>query len=360
MSAPPLDGAGLTSGALAERLGAELRGPASVRLLGVDALDRAGPGTLSFVRDARNLSALSASRCGAALISRSTLDGAAGLARGHEDRALLIVDDADRALIAALTLFERVVRPEPGAHPSAVIDPSARIGRAVHIGPGVIIRERADIGDGSILHAQVVIGTDVRVGPACVLHPSCVVLDRCVLGARVQLHSGVIIGTDGFGYRPSADGKSLVKIPHLGTVEIGDDVEIGANTAIDRGKFGATTIGAGTKLDNLVQIGHNCRIGRCCIICGTSAIAGSVTIGDGVTLAGGVGIADGLSVGSGATIGARSGVMCDVPAGETWLGYPARPVRQTMRLIAMLDQLPEIWTRVRKMFPGDAGEPRQR
>jgi UDP-3-O-[3-hydroxymyristoyl] glucosamine N-acyltransferase len=157
----------------------------------------------------------------------------------------------------------------------------------------------------------------------------------------VILHSNVSIGADGFGYEPSPDGAGLVKVPHLGTVSLEDDVEIGAGSCVDRGKFGATVVGRGTKIDNLVQIAHNCRIGRGCVIAGQSGFSGSVTVGDGVTIAGGVGVADHVTIGSGATIGARSGLMKDVPAGETHVGYPAYEAGIALRQAAALRKLPD-------------------
>jgi len=344
-----------TSGSLAARLGAELRGAPDLPLDRIDAIEQADERSLTFIRDQANAVKWASGRAGAALISRPVAEGIGEWIELPADgrRALLIVDDADLALISLLE--EAAWRPaEPqGVHPSACIDPTAVVGQGVKIGANAGVGPRSVIGDASVVHGGVVIGADVRIGQRCVLHPGVVIQDRCSLGSDVILHPGVVIGADGFGYRPAPGGKGLRKIPHIGTVEIQDQVEIGANTTIDRGKFGATVIGAGTKIDNLVQIGHNCRIGRSCIICGCCALAGSVTLGDGVTLAGGVGIADQRVIGPGATIGARSGVMHDVPAGETWLGYPARPARRTMRSIAALEELPETLRQLRRVLKSE-------
>jgi UDP-3-O-[3-hydroxymyristoyl] glucosamine N-acyltransferase len=168
-----------------------------------------------------------------------------------------------------------------------------------------------------------------------------VVRERCRLGRRLLLHPNVTIGADGFGYEPAPDGSGLVKVPHIGTVIIEDDVEIGAGSCVDRAKFGATVIGAGTKIDNLVQIAHNCRIGRNCVIAALSGLSGSVTVGDGARIAGAVGIVDHVSIGSGATIGAGAGVMKDVPPGETQLGGPAVEIRQALRQMAAIRKLPD-------------------
>lgn len=335
---------GWTTGQLAELLGAELIGPADLRIERLDAIDHADASSVTFVRDAKRVPQWDHSRAAAAIVTRGVE------IRAGEGRALLIVDDADRATIAVLeTLTPPTHAPRTGVHPSAVIDPSARVDATAAVGPGVTIGPRTTVGARTVLHAGVTLGADVRIGEDCELRAGVVVEDRCALGSRVRLHANAVIGADGFGYRPSADGRSLVKIPHAGNVEIGDDVEVGANTAIDRGKFGPTVVGAGAKIDNLVQIGHNCRIGRGVIVCGAAALAGSVTVGDGAILGGGTGIADNLSIGAGARVGARSGVMDNIPAGETWAGYPARPIGDTMRIVAATAKLPELLRQVKRL-----------
>ncbi len=178
-----------------------------------------------------------------------------------------------------------------------------------------------------------------RWAPASTLHPHVSVLDRCIIGNDCVLHAGVAIGADGFGYRPSPDGRGLLKIPHIGNVVIGDHVEIGANSCVDRAKFGSTTVGNGTKIDNLVQIAHGCRVGRSCIICGQTGMAGSVIVGDGVIIGGGVGVADNVEIGSGARIAALSGVTGNVPAGQTWMGAPAAPAGEWRRTYAAMRRM---------------------
>ena len=195
--------------------------------------------------------------------------------------------------------------------------------------------------------ASVTIGPDAAVGRGTVLHPGVVIGARCTIGAGCTLHGGVIIGADGFGYRPSARGP--VKIPHIGNVEIGNGVEIGANSCVDRAKFGSTIVGEGTKIDNMVQIAHNCRIGRACLICGVTGIAGSVTLGDGVIIGGHVGIAANLTLGARCVIGAKSGVPRDVPAGATWWGFPAGPSRDAARCYALHRELPDLFKRLREI-----------
>lgn len=338
-----------TTGELAARLRAELVGPADLRITRLDALDRADASTLSFIRDAKYAADWAESSAGAAIVSR-------GLpVSPSPGRALLIVDDADRALIQILEALTPPSHRTAGVSPTATIDPTARVDATASVGPGACIGPRTTVGARTAILANVTLGADVRVGADCELRPGVVVEDRCTIGSRVRIHPNAVIGADGFGYRPAPDGRGLLKIPHAGNVEIGDDVEIGANANIDRGKFGPTTVGEGTKIDNLVQVGHNCRIGRHCIICGTCGLSGSVTLGDGVVLAGGVAVADNITIGAGAKVGARSGVMHDIPAGEEWVGYPAAPVRVTMRLVASQRQLPEVLQKLRRVLR-DSGQ----
>lgn len=335
---------GWTTGELADLLGAELIGRDDVRVTRLDSLDNACASSLAFIRDAKYAATWARSEAGAAVVSRGIEPA------GHDPatRSLLIVDDADRALIALLEkITPEHAPPAPGAHPTAIVDSSATIGANVRLGPGVVIGPRSVIGDGTMLHANVVIGADVRVGCGCDLRAGVVIEDRCVIGDGVTVHPNAVVGADGFGYRPAPGGKGLIKIPHAGAVEVHDGVEIGAGAMIDRGKFGNTVIGAGAKIDNLVQIGHNCRIGRCCIICGSCGIAGSVTIGDGAVLGGGVGVRDNITIGAGAQIGARSGVMDNIPPGEIWVGYPARPAKETMRIVAATGRLPKLMKQLR-------------
>lgn len=334
---PPL----FTTGDLASRLGGELHGPSDVPIFGIEALHAAGPGDLSFIRAAKHADALAHSRCAAALVTQGSIDLPAALASAPA-RPLIVVKSADEAMVGLLEMLSPKPQFVPGRHPTAVIDPSANLHPATMVGPHAVVGPRTVIGEGTSIGAGVVVGADVRIGRGCDLRNNCAVEDRTQMADAVVIHPGAVIGSIGFGFRPAPGGRGALRIPHIGHVVLESAVEVGANTCIDRGKFGATRIGAMTKIDNQVQIGHNCLIGRGCIICGQCAIAGSVTIGDGVTLAGSVGIADGRTIGAGATVGARAGVMDDVPAGETWFGYPARPVRQTMRMFSALIELPDV------------------
>lgn len=333
-----------TSGEIAERLGAELLGPADLPILAFDAIENARQGALTFIRSQRYAALWKSSDASAALVSR-------GLeVEGHDAarRALLFVDDADRALAQVMTM----ILPEGparvcGVHERAVVHPQASVARSASVGPGCVVEAGAIVGEEATLVANVFLGEGSRVGAGTTLHPGVVVAHGCSIGERCTLHAGVSVGADGFGYTPS--GEKLLKIPHPGGVRIGDDVDIGANSCVDRAKLGETVVGEGTKIDNLVQIGHGCRIGRHCIICGHCAVAGSVTMGDGVVLAGGVGIADNIAIGERARIGPRASVINDIPAGEDWVGSPAHPAREALANYAAFRRLAEMSREVRRL-----------
>jgi UDP-3-O-[3-hydroxymyristoyl] glucosamine N-acyltransferase len=326
---------------IAALVNAELIGRGDLQIDHLEVLECAGPTALTFIRDARFASRWATSRGAAALMTRGLK------AEGHDasTRALLIVPDADLALSRVLELFAGPKRSAaPGRHNAATIDGTAIIHPSASIGPGCVVGAGSRIGKDSVLVANVSVGDEVEIGEGTVLHPSVVIGDRCRIGSRCIIHGGVVIGADGFGYRATATGPA--KIPHIGTVEIGNHVEIGANSCVDRAKFGATVIGDGTKIDNLCQIAHNCRIGRACLICGACALAGSASLGDGVLLAGQVGVADNIVIGDRAVVAAKSGVTVDIPAGETWWGFPAFPYRDASRAYAVHRELPELRKRL--------------
>lgn len=331
-----------TTGAIAEAIGAELVGPADLRIERIAAVDETNPGegAITFIRSRRFARRWPRSGAVAAIVSAE-----AGLPRtppspAEAGRALLFVENADAALTQTLRFFAPP-RPNlpPGIHPSAVVDDSATIGQGVHIGPFCTVGPDSVIGDGAILISHVHVGREVEIGAITTLHPHVSILDRCIVGSACVFWPSVTIGADGFGYHPSPDGRGLTKIPHIGIVRIGDGVEIGANSCVDRAKFGETSIGDGTKIDNVCQIGHNVKIGRSVIICGCSGLAGSVVVGDGVMLGAATGVTDAVRIGAGARTGARSAVMNDVPAGETWIGYPAVPDRDWARAMSALRRL---------------------
>ncbi|MFP4144686.1 MAG: UDP-3-O-(3-hydroxymyristoyl)glucosamine N-acyltransferase [Phycisphaeraceae bacterium] len=332
-----------TAREIADAVDGDLIGPAGVELTGVESLADARPGQLTFIGEPAWAADWPRSRASAALVTR----GVEPPADPH--RTLIFVENADLALARALALFApEPVLPEPGVHRSAVVDPTAELGEDVRIGPLCVVGPRARIGQGSVLHAQVTVMTDSQVGENCTLWPGTVIRERCTLGSRCTLHPNVSIGADGFGYRPDEDGRGLVKIPQIGTVELGDDVELGSGVCIDRGKFSATRLGDGCKIDNLVQIAHNCQLGRCVVIAGGSAIAGSVTIGDGAMLGGTVAVRDHLTVGPGARVAGGAQVVRDVPAGETWGGSPALPLREAIQQVSALRKLPDLLKQMRK------------
>ncbi len=332
----------MTAGRIAGLLHGDLRGPADLPIDGVNSLEAASDREITFLADAAHAGRWSGARAAAAVVS-------VGLEPADHDastRAIIVVPSAARAMVDVLALFAPAPpRPEPGIHPAAWVHKDATLGHGTCLGPHVTVDRGAVIGDRVILHAGVRVYPQAVIGDDSVVHANTVIRERCRVGSRVVLHQNVSIGADGFGYEPAPDGKGLLKVPQIGTVVIEDDVEIGAGTCIDRAKFGATLIGAGSKIDNLVQIGHNCQIGRGCVIVALSGLAGSVTLGDGVQIAGAVGIADHVSIGAGARIGAHSGVMRDVPAGQVALGSPADEMTRTLRQIAAIRKLPE-WMRI--------------
>ncbi len=330
---------------IADRTGGDLLGPGDLIIHGVDQLRTAGPGQITFVRDDHHARLWPASQATAAVVSADVKPMPQA-----PDRALIHVPNADLAIATVLEMFAPPPpRPDAGVHPTATVDPSAQLGRGVTIGPGCVIARRVRLGDHCVLHANVTVLDDTSVGTGCVLYPGVVVYDRCELGQNVIIHANAVIGADGFGYRPAADGSGLVKIPQIGYVQIGDDVEIGANTCIDRGKFAATTIGHGTKIDNHCQIAHNCQIGPRCLLASQVGLAGGVTIEDGVVLGGQVGVVEHVTIGAGTQVGAQTGVIGDLPPGGVWFGTPAKPKNEALRESAALRRLPKLIKTVQQL-----------
>jgi UDP-3-O-[3-hydroxymyristoyl] glucosamine N-acyltransferase len=326
----------LTAGEIAYRVGGELIGSAERPVTGVERLDAAGPSEITFIRDPKHAPGWAPSRAGVALIGP-------GVQVEAGDRAVIRVPDADLALALVLELFAPpVVRPAAGIHPSAVVEPTAIIEAGAAIGALCYVGGRVRVGARTVLHPHVTLLDSASVGADSELYPGVVIGQRCEVGERAILHPNVVIGGDGFGYRPAPDGRGLVKIPQIGVVKIGNGVEIGAGTCVDRAKFSATLIGDGTKIDNLCQIGHNCVIGRMVVIAGNAGLAGSVTVGDGAMIGGCAIIRDHIHIGDGARVAGAAAVMQDVPDGETVSGYPARDHREALREYAALRKLPEL------------------
>jgi len=328
----------LTVGEVATMTGAE---PCSAPDLSrpisdVAPLDRAGPRDLTFLDNPKYAGELPGTRAGACLVApRFVPDVPSRVA------ALRIKEPYRAFIMVARALFPSAQRPSSlfgveGIAPGAIVHAAARLERGVTVDPGAVIGPGAEIGADTIVAANAVIGPGVRIGRDCAIGAG-VSITHALLGDRVIIHPGCRIGQDGFGYLP--DRRGPLKIPQTRRVIIQDDVEIGANTTIDRGGSRDTVIGEGTKIDNLVQIGHNCSIGRHCFIVSQTGISGSVEVGDYAMLGGQVGIADHLTVGSGARLSARSGVITDVPGDVQWGGFPARPVREWLKAEAMIGRM---------------------
>ncbi len=332
------DGVSFTLGRLADALGASLQGDPDRVVTGVAPLEAAGPEQVSFLTDPKYLRQAQASRAAALVVGRDV----AGLSA-----ALLQVDRPQQALIALLGLFHPEPALEPGVHATACVARTARVDPTASVGPLAVVEADASVGPRCRVGALCFVGRGAVLGEDVRLHPHVVVLAGVRLGNRVIVHAGTVLGADGFGY--AFDGRAHRKIPQVGGLRIEDDVEIGANSAIDRATLGETVVRRGAKIDNLVQIGHNCDVGEDVILVSQVGIAGSSRIGNRAMLAGQVGVADHVTIGPGAILTAKSGVPSDVPAGEIWSGIPSRPTTAQKRIWAGESQLPELIKRVRAL-----------
>jgi len=330
----------LTLAMIAARVGGRLVGDGDASLTGVAGLAEAGPGDLAFLANPRYVPLLATTRAGAVLLRAEHVAAC--------PRPAVVVDDPDWAFAVAAECFvPPPAPPPPGVHPLACVAQGVRIEAGVSVGPFAVVEAGASVGEGAVLHAYAYVGRDAEVGPGCVLHPGVVVRERVRLGRRVILHSGVVVGADGFGY--AVVKGAIHKIPQVGTVVVDDDVELGANTTVDRARFGATHIGAGTKIDNLVQIAHNVEVGRGCLVAAQAGISGSTRVGDGVMVGGQVGMVGHIEIGDGSRIGAQSGLAKSLPPGTVVDGTPARPIAQYHRAQAALQRLPELVKEVRAL-----------
>jgi UDP-3-O-[3-hydroxymyristoyl] glucosamine N-acyltransferase len=325
----------LTTAEIAKRLEGEILGDATIPLTGFATADQAVPGDLTFAENEQYFAAAENSAA-AAIIA---FEGATSA-----KKTVIRVKNPRVAFARALELFFSEAKPAAGIHPSAVVAASAQVDPTAHIGPHCVLGDRVKIGARVILVSGNNIGQDSTLGDDTKLFPNVTIYGRSQIGKRVRIHSNTAIGSDGFGY--VFDGGIHRKVLQVGTTIIGDDVEIGAGVAIDRGALGATRIGKGTKIDNLVHIAHNVEIGDHCLICGQVGIAGSAKLGNYVVLAGQVGIAGHLQLGNQVTVGSKSGVMHNIPDGETWLGMPAQPDKQTKRIVIALQRLPDLLKKV--------------
>jgi UDP-3-O-[3-hydroxymyristoyl] glucosamine N-acyltransferase len=332
----------ITAEAIAALVAGELIGDGKTAVTGVAPLDRAHESDLSILSSAKYAPMLAGTRAGIVLVDPEFRDIAG------QPRARIIVEQPLEKLLSLLPRLYPEKSPAPGVAATARIGKGAVLGERVSIGEYAVIGPAARLADGVIIGAHCVIGEGVSLGERAQIFPGATVYAGATLGARTIVHSGARIGCDGFGYvfRDGAHNK----IPHVGRCIIGDDVEIGANTTIDRGSIDDTVVGNGTKIDNLVHIAHNVRIGEKCLLMAQVGIAGSSTIEDGAILAGQAGISGHISIGAGARVAAQAGVFGNIPAGESWSGYPARPHRESLRASAALFKLGGMMRRLEKLL----------
>lgn len=329
----------LTLAEIAALVDGEVRGDAGRVIVGVAPLHAADEQHLTWITHPRYRSALAKSRAGAVLVDRGF---------GATPMPAVLCDNVDSAVAAVLGAFAaELPTPPPGLHPTAQVDPSATLGENVAVGPLAIVEAGARLGDGTILHAGVYVGPGSTIGSSCRLWNNVVVREGCRLGDRVIVHANAVIGADGFGYY-FRDGRHH-KIPHVGGVTIGNDVEIGAGACVDRSKTGATVIGDGTKIDNLVQVAHNVEIGANCLLCAQVGIAGSTRLGNCVVLGGQTGVRDNIALGDGVMVAACSSIAQDVPAGAKIAGTPAVEVRQFLRESTSLRKLPGLVAKFKEL-----------
>ncbi len=327
----------MTVAELAARLGGVLDGAGGAEISGLASLADAGAGDVSFLANPKYAPDMPGTRA-AAVIVAAAWTGACGA-------PLIRVAHADRAFAQAAVLLAPPAPHYPaGVHPGAFVAADAALAPDVSIGPACVIQPGAAIGARTVLVAGCYVGHGARIGADCVLHAHVSVREGCIVGARVIIHDGGVIGSDGFGYAPQ--GEAWAKIPQVGIVEIGDDVEIGANTTVDRARFGSTVIARGTKLDNLVQVAHNVRIGEHTAIASQAGISGSTHIGRCVQLGGQAGLAGHLEVGDRAMVGAQAGVTKNVPAGAYVTGYPAMPHQEAAKAHAHLMRIPALKAKI--------------
>ena len=320
-----------TLGELADFVGGELVGDARVAITGISGIDEAGEGDLTFLANVRYASMVASTRAAAIITPADiNLSGTTPVIRTANPSLAF-------AKIASL-FHEQSPLYFQGIHPTAVISPEAKLGRNVTVGPYSIIEAGVKIGNDTVIFGQCYVARETTLGHSCVIYPQVSLRERVTIGNRVVIHNGTVVGSDGFGY-VQVNG-AHEKIPQIGTVEIHDDVEIGANVTIDRARFKATVIGQGTKIDNLVQIAHNVRIGRHCIICSQVGISGSSVLEDNVILAGQVGVAGHLTIGKNTVVASGSGVPSSIPANSTYWGFPAKPQQEARRINACVQRLP--------------------
>jgi len=318
--------------------GGRVEGDPGPRVSGIAPLDQAGPHELGFLAQRRYLKYLSGCRARAILVGEALAAEARGVA------TLVIVRDPHAVLPPLLAAFYPPVPAQAEIHSTAVLGKGVALGEGVSIGAYAVLEDGASVGDGTSIGSHAVVGRDSFIGPGCVLHPHVVLYPGTRLGERVVLHAGVRLGVDGFGYVP-AEGEHR-KVPQVGECIVGDDVEIGANTCVDRGSIGRTVIGKGSKLDNLVHLAHNVQVGEGVLMAAMVGISGSTRVGDRAMFGGQAGMVGHIEIGEGARIGAQAGVIGDIPPGETVSGYPARNNREFLRAMGLAFKLPDTLRRI--------------
>jgi UDP-3-O-[3-hydroxymyristoyl] glucosamine N-acyltransferase len=329
---------------LADEVGGSLEGDPGKPIVGIAPLEKAGAEEITFLSNPRYRQQALESRPGAIL-------AAPGVDLPGLD--VIRVRDPYLGMARLLSLFHPAADPSPGVRDGAKVEGSSRVDPSAAVLAGAYVGERTSVGPGTILHPGVVVGEDCVVGSECILHPNVTVYPRSRVGDRVILHAGVVLGSDGFGF--AQDDGVHVKIPQVGNVIIEDDVEIGANSTVDRATFGSTVIGIGTKIDNLVQIGHNVVVGPGCILVAQAGIAGSTKLGRGVVIAGQSGAVGHITIGDGAKIGAKSAVTHDLPPGAFVIGHPAVDAKTWKRAAAAFARLPEMVRRLTRLERGAGG-----
>lgn len=330
---------------IAALTGGQVVGDASTVIDGVAELVEAGPSHAASFHNPKYAGAAAASRAGCLFVPPQAKD-APGQAK-----ARIALDDPQAGFAALVELIDAARRAKlVAAHSAkASIHYQAKLGPGVHVGDFAVIEKGAAIGEGTVVHPRVYVGENVKIGRSCVLYPGVVIREDCELGDRVIVQPGAVIGSDGFGYTTDRKTGRHRKVAQIGNVVIKDDVEVGANTTIDRAALGSTVIDSGTKIDNLVQLAHNVRVGKDCFFAAQVGIAGSVKIGDGVAFGGQVGSAGHITIGDRAQLGAQSGLMADVDPKSVLFGSPARPIREAFKLEALYGRLPELFERVKEL-----------
>jgi len=323
---------------LAEWVDGTVVGDGEIEISGVAAIEEAQTGEITFIADRKYLPKLGETKASAVIVSREVTQA---------ERPLLCVTNPHLAFAKVLTLFFESPYQPKGIDSNTWISPTAKLGKDLTLYPFVYVGDRCTIGDRVSLYPGVYVGEDASIGEDSILYPNVSIYPGAVVGRRVLLHSGVVIGSDGFGY--VKDGKKNIKIPQVGTVEIEDDVELGANTTVDRATLGKTIIRRGTKIDNLVQVAHNVVIGEDSILCAQAGISGSTKIGSNVTLAGQVGVVDHVEIGDNVIVGAQAGVTHNLPGNQGYVGSPALPHREFLRSNAVFPKLPEMRKRLLDM-----------